>query len=215
MAENLTIKAQAREVTGKQVRGLRAHGLTPGNISGGARPSVAIQIPTTELHRLLKGHGAGLVRIQVDSGAAETTLLNRIERNPITSAVLHVDFRRIRLDQVVRTHVAVRLSGEAPAVRLHGGVLLHVLDTVEVESLPTNIPESLTLDITPLNELNSSLTVADIQSPHDVKVLTTATEPVVTVKAPRIEAEPAAETAASETTPATTASEGETGGASE
>lgn len=188
MSEQLNIKAQMREITGKRVRNLRARGIIPANISGAAKPSIAIQLPVDELNRLLKRHGANVLRIQIGSASrTETALLNRVERNPITSAVLHVDFRRVRLNQPVHARVPLHLIGEAPAVRIHGGVLLHLLDTIEIEALPANIPEALTLDITTLEELNSLLTVADIQLPANVKMMSPVAEPVVAVKPPRIE----------------------------
>jgi len=98
-----------------------------------------------------------------------------------------VDFRRVQLNQPVHARVPLHLTGEAPAIRLHGGVLLHLLDAVEIESLPANIPEAVMLDISPLDELNSLLTVADIQLPKNVKLVSAATEPAVTIKPPRIE----------------------------
>lgn len=205
MPEQFTIMAQERQITGKRVRILRAQGLTPANISGAAKPSVAIQLPASELIGLLKRHGAGVLRIHIGASAnAETAILSRIERNPISSAVLHVDFRRVLLDQVMRSHVPIHFIGEAPAVKVNGGMLLHLLDTVEIESLPGNIPEAVTLDISSLEEMNSILTVADIQVPANVKIMTSASEPVVTVKAPRIEvveAEAPAAVAATEAIP--------------
>ena len=188
MPEQFNIKAQARQITGKRVRHLRARGITPANINGAARPSVAIQLLPEELRRLLKRHSAGVLRIQLDRGSRiETVLLNRVERDPITTRVLHVDFRRVQLNQPVHARVPLHLTGEAPAIRLHGGVLLHLLDAVEIESLPANIPEAVMLDISPLDELNSLLTVADIQLPKNVKLVSAATEPAVTIKPPRIE----------------------------
>ena len=188
MPEQINIQAQKRQITGKHVRDLRAQGLIPANVSGDAQPSVAIQLPADELNRLLKHRSTGVLRIHVGRGSnVETALLSRVTRDPITSAVLHVDFRRVLLDQPVHARVPLHLVGEAPAVKIHGGVLLHLLDSVDIESLPANIPEDVTLDISPLEELNSLLTVADIQLPASVKLLSPASEPVVTVKAPRIE----------------------------
>ncbi len=213
MPEQFSIKAQRRQITGKRVRELRAQGITPANISGAAKPSISIQLPADELSRLLKRHGVGVLRIHLGSGSSiETALLNRVERNPITSAVLHVDFRRVRLDQPVHARIPLHLTGESPAVRIHGGVLLHLLDSVEIEALPANIPEAVTLDISSLDELNSLLSVADIQLPANVKMMSPASEPVVTVKAPRIEvveAEVPAAAAAPEAIPAQAEAGGE------
>jgi large subunit ribosomal protein L25 len=187
MADTVTVQVQPRAITGKHVRKLRAQGIVPGNISGGAKPSTAIQIPSADLTRLLKEHHTSVLRLRVGSAAGENALLGRVERDPITTAVLHVDFRRVRLNQPVRTKVPVHLTGEAAAIKDYNGVLLHLLDSVEIESLPANIPEAVILDISSLHELNSLLTVAEIQAPAGVTMLSAATEPVVTIKPPKIE----------------------------
>lgn len=187
MADTVTLQVQPRDVTGKHVRRLRAQGLIPANISGAEKPSVAIQISSTDFTHLLKERHTGVLRLRVGSSAGENALLGRVERDPITSAILHVDFRRVRLNQPVRARIPVHLTGEASAIKDYNGVLLHLLDTIEIEALPTKIPEAVTLDISPLNELNSLLTVADIQPPSGVTVLSAATEPVVTIKPPKIE----------------------------
>ncbi|HEX9036789.1 MAG TPA: 50S ribosomal protein L25 [Ktedonobacterales bacterium] len=190
MAERFTLAVEPRQILGKHVRHLRKDGLTPANISGGAKPSTAVQISAAELTRLLKRHGAGVLYLQMGSEkSAETALLGRVERDPVTTSILHVDFRRVRLNQPIHTHVPIHLTGEAPAVKVEGGVLLHLLDSIEIESLPTNIPEAVTLDISSLEELNSTLTVASIPLPPKVTLISPGSEPVVSVKPPRIEVE--------------------------
>jgi large subunit ribosomal protein L25 len=188
MPERFTLAVQSRQVMGKHVRRLRADGITPANISGGERPSVAVQIPGEEMARLLKRHSASMLYLQIGgSKTQETAILGRIERDPVTTHILHVDFRRVKLNQPIHARVPVHLTGESPAVKIEGGVLLHLLDTVEIESLPANIPESVTLDISSLTELNSLLTVADVKLPTNVTLVSPETEPVVTIKPPRIE----------------------------
>lgn len=214
MPERFTLTVQSRQVMGKHVRRLRADGITPANISGAAKPSVAVQIPSAELERLLKRHGASVLYLQIGGAKSqETTILGHVERDPITNHILHVDFRRVRLNQPIHSRVPVHVTGEAPAVKIDGGVLLHVLDTIEIESLPANIPESLTLDISSLTEFNSLLTVADVQLPANVTLISDAAEPVVTIKAPRIEV-PEVETPAAAAGEAATAG-GEAGTAEE
>ena len=217
MAERFTLEVESRQVVGKQVRRLRAHGVIPANISGGAKPSVSIQIPAAEMTRLHKRHGAGMLYLQIGKEKnAETAILGRVERDAVTSAVLHVDFRRVRLDEPIHSRVPIHLTGEAPAVKIGGGVLIHLLDTLEIESLPTNIPDAVTLDISSLTELNSQLAVADITLPPKVTLVSAASEPVVTIKPPRIEApEPETPTTALEAAAGGAAPGGTPGGTPE
>ncbi len=99
-----------------------------------------------------------------------------------------MDFRRIELSHPIKARVPLHVIGDAPAVKVYNGVLLHLIETVEVEALPANLPDAVTIDISGLVELNTSLTAKDIIAPAQVTVLLAPDEQVVAVKAPRIEA---------------------------
>lgn len=198
MANEIRLRVQLREVTGKQTRKLRAQGLTPGNISGGGKPSISIQMSQRELTDILKKPGAPILRISVDpSGETDTAMLTRVERNAISTAILHVDFRRVNLADPIKARVPLHTTGDSPAVKDYNGVLLHLMESVEVEALPANLPDTLTIDISGLVELNSTLTAKDIILPANVQMLVAPDEPIIIVKAPRVEAveaeQPAAE----------------------
>lgn len=201
MANEVKVHVEKREATGKAVSKLRKQGVIPANISGGGKPSVAVQIGEQELGALIKHHGAPVLRISTaGASGTDTALLARVERDAVSRAILHVDFRRVLLTQPIKAYVPLHTEGEAPAVKIHNGVLLHVLESIEVEALPANLPDALTIDISSLEELNSTLTAKDITVPPKVHVLAAPDEPVITVKAPRIEVEEpvAAEEAAPE-----------------
>jgi large subunit ribosomal protein L25 len=201
MANEIKLRVQLREITGKQTSKLRAQGLTPGNISGGGKPSIAIQMSQRELTDLLKKPGAPILRISVDpSGETDTAMLTRVERNAISTAILHVDFRRVNLADPIKARVPLHIIGDSPAVKNYNGILLHLMESVEVEALPANLPDTLTIDISGLEELNSTLTAKDILAPANVQVLVSPDEPIIIVKAPRIEVE--AEQPAAEAQPA-------------
>ncbi len=211
MADEIKVRAQTREVTGKHVKQLRAKGLIPGNISGGGKPSVAIQLDQVALRDIIKAAGAPILRITVEPGAGvDTALLARVERDAVSTAILHVDFRRIVLTDPIKARVTLHTVGEAPAVKVYNGVLLHLMESVEVEALPANLPDALTIDISGLTELNSNLTAKDIQTPANVRVLVAPDEPVVMVKAPRIETAEETAVASGEEQPLTAAEATET-----
>jgi large subunit ribosomal protein L25 len=215
VANEVKLRVEKREIIGKHTAKLRAQGLTPGNISGGGKPSTSVQIDTQELNTLIKHHGAPILRIQVEpSGGTDIALLAKVERDPVSRAILHVDFRRIVLSHPIKARVPLHTVGDAPAIKLYNGVLLHVMESIEIEALPRNLPDALTIDISGMEELNSTLTAKDIQSPANVQVLVSPDEPVITIKAPRVEVEEpvAAEAAAGE---AAEAAEGAAGEATE
>jgi len=137
-----------------------------------------------------------------------------VQRETVSGLIQHVDFQQVNLSEPVHAHAPVVVTGEAPAVRILNGVLLHPLTSVEVMALPRDLPESITADISGLTELNSSLFVRDLSIPPNVTLLTDPDEPVVTIQAPRIVeevapsaapaeegAEAAAASAAEESTP--------------
>ena len=211
LANEIKLRVQRREVTGKHTRKLRAEGLTPGNISGGGKPSVAIQMNQKDLLALIRQRGTPILRISVDpDGGSDTALLAKVERDAVSAAILHVDFRRVKLTDPIKARVPLHTRGDAPAVKVYNGILLHLMESIEVEALPANLPDALYIDISGLTELNSTLTAKEIEAPAKAQLLIAPDEPVITVKAPRIEVEEApaaaeqpaaAAEAASEATP--------------
>ena len=206
MANEMKVRVQRREVLGKHARQLRSQGLTPGNISGGGKPSIAIQMDQRDLVDIIKHHGAPILRISIEpDGGNDTALLARVERDAVSTAILHVDFRRVKLTQPIKARVPLHTEGDAPAVKVYNGVLLHLMEAVEVEALPGNLPDAVTIDISGLVELNSTLTAKDIKAPAKVQVLVAPDEPVITVKAPRVETAEEVATEAGEQEPLTAA----------
>jgi large subunit ribosomal protein L25 len=204
VANEIRVRAQVREAMGRHARQLRSQGLTPGNISGGGKPSIAIQLDQNDLRNIIKAAGAPILRITIEpDGKTDTALLARVERDPVSTAILHVDFRRVVLSQPIKARVPLHTEGDSPAVKLYNGVLLHLIESIDVEALPRNLPDALTIDISGLTELNSTLTAKDIKTPANVQVLISPDEPVITIKAPRIETAEEVATEAGEQQPLT------------
>lgn len=202
MANEIKVSVQRREVLGKHTSRLRAQGFIPGNISGGGKPSVAVQMDQRELVDIIKHHGAPILRISIEpNGGNDTALLAKVERDAVSRAILHADFRRVKLTQPIKARVPLHTEGDAPAVKIYNGVLLHLMESVEVEALPANIPDALTIDISGLEELNSTLTAKDIKAPPKVQILAAPDEPVITIKAPRVETAEEVAVEAGEETP--------------
>ena len=187
MAKQTSLSVAPRNVLRKHVKRLRREGIIPANIYGRHQPSQALQVDSHTFERFLaEHHMTRVVNLQVDSnGGTLNALVRHISRSPRTGKVLHVDFLRVSMNEPITVRVPVKLSGEAPAVKVEGGVLLHLLDTIEVEALPGDLPESLELDISKLTELDAALYVRDLVVPAKVKLLSDTEEPVAKVIAPR------------------------------
>jgi large subunit ribosomal protein L25 len=201
LADQVSLSVAERTVLGKQVKQLRRKGIIPANVYGLRQPSQALQVDLYTLERFLaKHHATHVITLQGASnngGAPVNALVRHIARSPGSGKILHVDFLRISMNEPVTVRVPLVLKGEAPAVKLGGGVLLHLMDTVEVECLPGDLPDALEADVSGLKEMDDTLHLRDVRVPPKVTLLSDPDEPVIKVVAPRAvlaeEAEKAAE----------------------
>ncbi|MCH7576365.1 MAG: 50S ribosomal protein L25 [Chloroflexi bacterium] len=185
------LKVSPREVLGKQVKAMRREGVIPANVYGHALESVAIQISKDDLVHLL--HSAGrneIVYLRLDGEEARPTFLRQIQRNPVTDAILHVDFYQISLKEKVRMEVRLVLVGTAPAEQTQGGTLLHGLDRIAVEGLPTEIPSVIEVDVSGLDVIDATIYVHELSVPEEITVLSDPAQVVAKVAPPQVEKEP-------------------------
>ncbi len=185
------LKVSPREVLGKKVKALRREGVIPANVYGHALESVAIQISKDDLVHLL--HSAGrneIVYLRLDGEEVRPTFLRQIQRNPVTDAILHVDFYQISLKEKVRMEVRLVLVGTAPAEQMYGGTLLHSLDRIAVEGLPTEIPSVIEVDVSGLDVIDAAIYVRELSVPDQITVLSDPDQVVAKVAPPQVEKEP-------------------------
>ena len=206
MAQQTELEIAPREVMGKATKRLRKAGIIPANIVGHKEAPQAVQLDAVAFDRLRRSHSAtGVIALRMPNRRrAETALIRHVQHDPRSGKVLHVDFYRVSLNESLRVKVALRFAGEAPAVKNENGVLLHLLDALEVECLASEIPEYIEVDISTLTDIDDMLHAEDIKLPGKVKLVTDPKEGVAKVAATRAElAEEAAE--AAEAAPATPA----------
>jgi large subunit ribosomal protein L25 len=190
MPQQVEFAVERREVLGKKVSRLRRQGIIPGNIFGGGKASVPIQLDGHTFERFLATHGATTVlALRIAGGSAETTIVRHVQHEPVTGKIEHVDFQHVEMSQPMKARVPIRLRGVSLAVKIFDGVLLHLLDAVEVEALPANLPDAVEVDISGLEELKATLHVRDLEIPQGVTVLTDADETIVKVEPPRVAVE--------------------------
>jgi len=192
MAETIRTRTELRvaprEVLGKKVRALRRQGLTPANIYGHNVESQAIQVATEELKHVLKSAGRNdIVYLRLDGDDPRPTFVRDVQQHPVTDAIQHIDFLQISLREKVRADVPIHLIGLSPAVDTFGGILMHGLDHVTVEALPTEVPSFLEIDVSPLTEINQALHVSDLDLPDGVTLLTDIEQVVAKVAPPAVE----------------------------
>lgn len=180
--------AELRDGTGKGVaRKLRAAGRVPAVLYGHGSDSVAISVDERDLYHLLHTGAGGnvLVGLEVD-GAEHLALPREVQRDAIRGSVYHVDFLEVSRDQKIAVDVPIHVVGESVGVKA-GGVLEHHLWDLHVECLPGDVPDSIDIDVGPL-EVGQSVKVADVRAPEGVTILTSEDETVLSVVAPQLAA---------------------------
>ena len=130
--------------------------------------------------------GVEVVGLQVLLVRRNLELVREVQHHPITNRILHVDFFRVDVLQRVKGEVPIPLLGEAPAVRIHHGILMQTLHTLSVECLPMEMPERVEIDISGLEELEQGIRVSDYIPSPGITVLSDSEELIVRVGAPRV-----------------------------
>jgi large subunit ribosomal protein L25 len=194
-----SLTAEVRDVVGRKVKNLRNAGKIPATVYGKKVKSVSITVPADAFAKVYKEAGeTGLVELSVGADI-RPVLVHTLQKNPVTNDLLHIEFHQVDLKEKVHAKVPLIFTGDAPAVIGKVGVLLTLIDEVEVEALPTDLPEKLMVDVSKLAEVNQEVNVGELNVPSGVTVLTDKDQSVVRVGAlisKEAEAEAAAEAAA-------------------
>ena len=204
----IDLSARPRTVLGKKVKRLRREGIVPANIYGHNVTSTAIEAPHLELRRVIRSAGhTGLVRINLDGERApRTTVIRSIQRKFTTGDVIHVDFQEVSLTEKMTVRVPVMLIGTAPVSDL-GGLVVQILDHVEVECLPGDIPSHFEADISGMIEMTSQVQARDLPLPENVTLLSDDTLLIASVTIETQEEEEEAELTPAEEVPTTAEAE--------
>jgi large subunit ribosomal protein L25 len=201
------IKLLTRDVLGKGLNRLRHDGVVPAVIHNHGQESIHVMAHETELVRVY--HVAGKhhpLNLEVGSDKY-LALIKDAPFDPVKRRLQHVVFQAIKQDEKVEAEIPIRLEGDAPAERV-GLIILHQLDSVEIEALPKDLPDELVISAESLTELHDKITVGDLKIPSGVTVLTDPEHPIATVAETRAQV---AEEAEAEAAEGEEGAEGETG----
>ena len=205
MPQTTELLISPRQIRGKATKRLRKAGIIPANIFGHKEESQAVQLEATAFEALRRAHRlTSILSLRMDgSRRVQTALVRHVQRDPRTDKILHIDFFRVSLTERITIKVPLRFVGEAPGVKNENGVLLHLLDALEVECTAQDIVDYLEVDVSPLTEIDSMLHASDVPLPPNFTLITDPNEAVAKVAATRAEkAEEAAEAAAPAEAPA-------------
>ncbi len=200
------LMGKQREERGKgPARRLRQAGMLPGIVYGPGGENVPVAVERRGFDRVLRRAGGGTVLIDLkleDGREGIKVIIKEVQRDPATSEPLHVDFMHISMDKPVRVEVPVHLTGAAVGVKSEGGFLDHVLREIEIECLPTKIPDYVEVDVSHLH-VGQALHASEIQL-EGIEVVTPGDRVIAAVHGKRVSEVPAAgtEEAAAEEQPA-------------
>lgn len=207
------LKAEERIVLGKKVKKLRREGFLPANVYGKEMKSTAVQVLLTDFQTMYKEVGeTGLIDLEVN-GTAKPVLVKNLQMDYQAMLPLHADFYQVDLKAKVKTMVPLVIIGEAKAVTDKVGLLLNPVTEVEVEALPEDLPENITVDVSHLAQIDEQITVADLKIPTGVTVLSDPAQVIAKIDelvTKEAQEEAAAEAAAAEAAKAEETAEGET-----
>lgn len=190
MADYYQLAVEKRKQIGRSTtKSLRKTGKVPANYYYKGEANVNLILDSKELFHALNS-GNRVFEVEFD-GNTQYVMIKEMQYHPVTENVLHVDLMRVRRDVKMTISVPIHLEGDAIGVS-EGGVLSQILTNIEVECLPTDVPEFISVDVTEL-AMNSSLTVADIVVTGEFTIMADEDQAIAAIAPPKEEEEPVVE----------------------
>lgn len=190
------LAVEKRKILGKKVNTLRKEGLFPANIYGKGVKSVSVQLPYKEFEKVYKEAGeTGIVDVEV-AGEIRPSLIHNVQQDYYKHVLLHADFFQVNLKEKIKAMIKIVTIGEPKAIAEKLGLLMQTLSEVEVEALPTELPDKIEVNVEPLAILDAQVTVGEIKAPAGVTILTDPSQ--VVAKIGSLISKEAAEQAAAE-----------------
>ncbi len=195
-----TMNAELRSERGKNVaRRLRRGGRIPGVVYGeggntDATGALAVSVDPEAVSRVLHSEAGAntLIGLSVGGGDSNKVLIKDYQVDPISHRLLHVDFYRVAMDRVITVTVRIELTGEAEGVKVQGGLIDFVQREVALACLPSEIPEHIEVDVSPLT-IGQGVRLRDLLEGASWQPVSDPDTLIVHVIAPRLEADSAEE----------------------
>jgi large subunit ribosomal protein L25 len=166
---------------GKNLTNIRLEGAVPAVVYGAGRETVSISVPLRDFLKVRKEAGeSGTVELELPTGKV-TVLIHEIVDEPVTGVPQHIDFLAIDVTKPITVHVPLEFVGVSPAVKGSLGTLVKVMHEVEVTGLSKDIPHTVEVDLSPLDVLDSHISVADLKLPAGVTALAKETDIVASI----------------------------------
>lgn len=184
--KSIKLESKKREIFGRKVKRLRKEGLIPANIFGKKIKSESISVDAKEFDEVFNEAG----ETQIIDLSGKPVLVSNVSYDPVTDDYLHVDFRQVDLSEKITADVPIETIGESPAEKQGLGTVVVQIDEVEVEALPTELPEKITIDLSTLTEVDQAIYAKDLKVPGKAEVKEDPEAIIAKVEPPQKEEEP-------------------------
>ncbi len=160
----ISLNARLRSEVGKKVQKIRKSGHIPAVLYGSSlKGNVNLEVDASEFKKVFGKSGENtLIQLNIGEGKPHTVLVSDVQYHYLTDNIEHVDFYQVDLSKKLTAKVPMVFVGESAAVKEQGGVLVKIIDEVEVESLPEDLPRELTVDISKLKTFDDAVRISDI-----------------------------------------------------
>ncbi len=181
----IEMNAEPRTVVGKQVRSLRKDGLLPVVLYGPGVESRALQVGMVEAETIVRDAGTShLIALKIAGDEQSVPVLVRgLQRNALRRELTHIDLYQVQMTKVIHVEVPIVLIGESPVIARGDGVLLQGMQTVEIECLPGDLIDAIEINLGQLTQIDQQVTIANLQVPETVRILSDADSMVLRVSA--------------------------------
>jgi large subunit ribosomal protein L25 len=178
----IELKAKERKILGKKVKNLRKEGLIPAELFGPEIDNKHLIVTFNEFLKTYKEAGKNtIIELKIDNEKnTVSTLISDVQIHPISRKPLSIDFKMINRNVKIEAEVPIKLIGEAPAEK-EGLIVVQVLEQLEIESFPQDIPHELEVDVSNLKTTEDHIYVKDLKTPDNIEVLTSNENAVVII----------------------------------
>lgn len=207
--QKFTLQAKKRQFFRKKAKNLLASGLIPATVYGKKVEPVSIEVKASDFEKIYKKSGeTQILEMEIlEEKEKRPVLVHQMQMDPVTSAIQHIEFLQVDLTQKVTAKIPIAFFGEASAIKEKKGNFLELLDEIEVEALPQDLPPQIEVNVEGLSEVGQFIKVSDLILPKGVTVKTDPEELVCKIEEEKVEEEPVVTPAEAVVTEAPEASE--------
>ena len=188
--DKIIISASRRNEIGKKNKSLRQHNMIPAIAYGHSISSIPLKVNSKILEAAYSRAGSSrIVDLRIDDKEDKNVLIQAVQHSPRSGAIIHADFYVVKMDEKIKTEVPLHFIGESAMVYQEGGTLLKNYEALEIEALPGDLPESISVDISVLDDFEKAIHIRDLQIPAGSTILNDPDELVAKIEPPRSEEE--------------------------